>query len=73
MKVLRPFNALIVTVFNYIYEKFSLSSQNDVNFRFDNVASNSAFLLAYKNIYQTQFLFVWKVNKKLENEYKIDF
>lgn len=41
-----------------MYEKFVLSSQNDGYFGFENRVRESKFVLPYKNILNTQFIFV---------------
>lgn len=47
-----------------MYEKCALATQNDVNIECKNIASESSFLLGYKNIAHTNFLFVGTDKKR---------
>lgn len=63
---------MLLISFNNSYKKFELSSDNDVNFGFENITSESEFLLSYKNTVHTQIL-LWRQEKilALENNNKI--
>lgn len=50
-----------------MYEKFAFSSEDDINFRWENITSESEFLSAYKNIVPMQFFFFFFDNRKENN------
>lgn len=54
MKI-HDFKAFIIKLFNFTYNKCTLFVQNDINFAYENMMSESEFLLVYKNKAHTIF------------------
>lgn len=56
MKI-HDFKAFIIKLFNFTYNKCTLFVQNDINFAYENMMSESEFLLVYKNKAHTIFFY----------------